>query len=120
MLDDCERLFSSVKILLEDRRSRLQMDIIKANECLRYLYGPPRKGLYDSKEVGVLEGESDNQPRSFKEATKARLAALKATDAAAQLVDNEDGLKEEYAAIKVDGDEVGVDEVDKVYPADQS
>ena len=89
------------------------MDIIKANKCLRHLYGPPRKGLYNNKEVGVLEGELDNQPRSFKEAAKAQLATLKATDAAAQLVDNKDSLKEEYAAIKVDGDEVGVDEVDQ-------
>ena len=60
------------------------------------------------------------QPRSFKEAIKARLAALKARDATAQLVDNKDSLKEEYAAIKVDGDKVGVDKVDKVYPANQS
>jgi hypothetical protein len=93
------------------------MDIIKANKCLYYLYGLPWKGLYNNKEVGVLEGEPDNQPRSFKEAAKARLAALKATDAAAQLVDNKDGLKEEYAAIKVDDNKVGVDEVDEVYPA---
>ena len=96
------------------------MDIIKVNKCLRYLYRPPRKGLYNNKEVGVLEGEPDNQPRSFKEAVKARLATLKATDATAQLVDNKDGLKDEYAAIKVDGNKVGVDKVDKVYPADQS
>ncbi|OCK92061.1 uncharacterized protein K441DRAFT_571641, partial [Cenococcum geophilum 1.58] len=32
--DKCERLFSSCKILLEDYRSRLRMDIIKANKCL--------------------------------------------------------------------------------------
>ena len=96
------------------------MDIIEVNECLRYLYGPPWKGLYDNKEVGILEGELDNQPRSFKEAAKARLAALKATDAAAELVDNKDNLQEEYAAIKADGDKVKVDKVDKVYPADQS
>ncbi|OCK87312.1 uncharacterized protein K441DRAFT_594670, partial [Cenococcum geophilum 1.58] len=36
ILDKCERLFSSYKILLEDCRSRLQMDIIKANKCLRH------------------------------------------------------------------------------------
>lgn len=35
------------------------MDIIEANECLRYLYGPPRKGLYDNK-VGVLDGEPND------------------------------------------------------------
>ena len=68
------------------------MDIIKVNKCLYYLYGPLQKGLYNNKEVGVLEGEPDNQPRSFKKAVKAQLAALKATDAAAQLVDNKDGL----------------------------
>ena len=96
------------------------MDIIKANECLYYLYRPPQKGSYNNKEVGVLNREPDNQPRSFKEAVKAWLAASKATDAAAQLVDDEDGLKEEYAAIEVNGNKVGVDEVDKVYPADQS
>jgi len=90
------------------------MDIIKANECLRHLYRPPRKGSYNNEEVGVLEGEPDNQPRSFKEAAKARLAASKAADDAAELVDNEDDLQEEYAAIKVDGDEVEVDKVDKV------
>ena len=81
------------------------------------MYGPPRKGLYDNKEVGVLEGEPDDQPRSFKEAAKARLAALKAADAAAQLVDDEDDLQEVYAAIEVDSDEVEVDEVDEVYLA---
>ena len=96
------------------------MDIIEANECLRHLYGPPRKGLYNNKVVGLLEGEPDNQPWSFKEAIKARLAALKAADAAAQLVDN-NNLQEEYAAIKVNGNKVKVnkvDKVDKVYPAD--
>ena len=96
------------------------MDIIEANECLRYLYGPPRKGLYDNKEVGVLEGELDNQPRSFKEAVKAQLATSKAIDAAAQLIDDEDGLKDKYAAIKVNSNKVGVDKVDKVYPVNQS
>ena len=96
------------------------MDIIKANKYLCYLYRPLQKGLYNNKEVGVLEEEPDNQPRSFKEAAKAQLAALKATDAAAQLVDNKDGLKDKYAAIKVNGDKVGVDKVDKVYPANQS
>ncbi|KAM4060494.1 kinase [Hirsutella rhossiliensis] len=35
MSDECERLFSSAKILLSDRRSRLKIDIIEASECLR-------------------------------------------------------------------------------------
>lgn len=35
MLDECGRIFSSAKILLNDRRTRLHLDIIKVNECLR-------------------------------------------------------------------------------------
>ena len=63
MSDECERPFSSCKIHLEDRRFRfrfrfrLQMDIIKANECLRHWYGPPVKGSFNNTEVGVTEGE---------------------------------------------------------------
>jgi hypothetical protein len=45
--DDCERLFSSTKLLITDRRSCLKMDIIEANECLRAGYGKPRKGTFD-------------------------------------------------------------------------
>ncbi|OCK91018.1 uncharacterized protein K441DRAFT_412275, partial [Cenococcum geophilum 1.58] len=33
--DEYERLFSSCKILLEDRRSQLRIDIIKVNKCLQ-------------------------------------------------------------------------------------
>ena len=57
MSDDCERLFSSAKLLITDRRSCLKMDIIEANECLRAWYGKPRKGTFDDKTVGVEEGE---------------------------------------------------------------
>ena len=71
MLDKCERLFSSYKILLEDRRSRLQMDIIEANKCLRHWYGPPRKGTFDNTDIGVIEGEPIPQMVSLKEALKA-------------------------------------------------
>jgi len=39
MSDECERLFSSAKLLLTDRRPRLRMDIIEACECLRAWYG---------------------------------------------------------------------------------
>ena len=56
MSDDCERLFSSAKLLITDRRSCLKMDIIEANECLRAGYGNPRKGIFDDKAIGV-EGE---------------------------------------------------------------
>ena len=57
MSDEIERVFSSAKLLLTDRRSHLKMDIIEANECLRSWYGHPEKGSFDSTgpEVG---GES--------------------------------------------------------------
>ncbi len=35
MSTECERLFSSAKLLLTDQRQRLKDDIIEANECLR-------------------------------------------------------------------------------------
>jgi hypothetical protein len=57
MSDETERLFSSAKLLIADRRSVLKMDIIEANECLRAWYGKPRKGTFDEKDVGVEEGE---------------------------------------------------------------
>jgi hypothetical protein len=45
------------------------MDITKANECLRYWYGPSRKGTFDNIDVGVIEGEP-TQMVSLKEAVK--------------------------------------------------
>jgi len=57
MSDECERLFSSAKLLITDRRSCLRMDIIEANECLRAWYGKPKKGTFDDKVIGVEEGE---------------------------------------------------------------
>jgi hypothetical protein len=59
MSDECERLFSSAKILLSDRRSRLRMDIIEASECLRSWYGPPAQNTFEDTNIGTLEGESD-------------------------------------------------------------
>jgi len=47
MSDDCERLFSSAKLLITDRHSSLKMA----------WYGKPRKGTFDDKTVGVEEGE---------------------------------------------------------------
>jgi hAT family C-terminal dimerisation region len=35
MSAECERVFSSSKILLDDRRSRMKEDVIEASECLR-------------------------------------------------------------------------------------
>ena len=75
ILDECERLFSSYKILLKDRRSRLRMDIIKVNKCLRHSYRPPRKGLFDNQEVGEVEGEPAARIISPAQASAARKAA---------------------------------------------
>lgn len=98
MSDDCERLFSSAKILLEDRRSRLRMDIIEANECLRHSYGPPQKGTFDSEDIGEVEGEPQSDRISPSQASKLRVTAYEkaqAEAAAVQLInedeDNEDG-----------------------------
>ena len=52
-----ERLFSSAKLFIIDRRSVLKMDIIEANECLRAWYRKPRKGSFDEKDIDVEEGE---------------------------------------------------------------
>ena len=59
--DACERLFSSAKLLLTDRRSRMKMDIIEANECLRSWFGPPKKGAFDAKEQEIMEEAQDIQ-----------------------------------------------------------
>jgi len=34
MSDECERLFSSAKLLISDRRSRLRLDIIEASDLV--------------------------------------------------------------------------------------
>ncbi|KJZ69857.1 hypothetical protein HIM_10757 [Hirsutella minnesotensis 3608] len=41
MSDECERLFSSAKLTVVDRRGRLKADIIEACECLRAWFGEP-------------------------------------------------------------------------------
>ena len=51
MSDECERVFSSCKILLNQRRTRLLMEIVEANECLRHWYGPPGKDEFDNKDL---------------------------------------------------------------------
>ena len=61
MSDECERLFSNAKIFLNDRRSRLKIDIIEASECLRAWYGPAPRKTFDDKAIGRLEGESEKQ-----------------------------------------------------------
>ena len=61
MSDDCERLFSSAKLLLADRRSRLHMDIIEASECLRAWYGRPERQAFDNSEIGLMEHETGDE-----------------------------------------------------------
>ena len=121
MSDECERLFSSCKILLEDRRSRLRMDIIEANECLRHSYGPPRKGAFDDQEVGEVEGEPAAPFLSPAQASAARKAA-EALPQPPEVVGKAwgEGLEEEFSAIEgfevedILGDEVEVIEDDEI------
>ena len=56
---ECERIFSSAKLLLTPSRNRLQPDIIEASECLRAWYGKP--GDREEKLEGQVE--SVNQSR---------------------------------------------------------
>jgi hypothetical protein len=46
MAAECERVFSSAKILISDHRNRLKDDVIEANECLRYWH---QKGYFEYK-----------------------------------------------------------------------
>ena len=119
MSDECERLFSSCKILLEDRRSRLQMDIIEANEVLRHSFGPPRRDTFDDKDIGKAEGEPQSSLGiPLIEAAKARAAADVAAIAAAQaeLPDNSmEDSEEALALIEGNGDDIAeVDAVDEL------
>jgi hypothetical protein len=50
MSDECERVFSSAKLTVVDRRGRLKADIIEACECLRAWYGKPRAGESNNSE----------------------------------------------------------------------
>ena len=50
----CERVFSSAKHLFTDTRSRLNPDIIEANECLRHWFGKLEEDKAD-QEAKVLE-----------------------------------------------------------------
>ena len=52
MTAECERVFSSSKILISDRRNRLKDDIIEASECLNYWY---RQGYFEQSSIEALE-----------------------------------------------------------------
>ena len=73
------------------------MNIIKVNEVLQHAYRPPLKGMFNSQEVGKVEGESCERI-PFKAAAKAWLAAAVAAEAAAQVeddgVDNKEDLED--------------------------
>ena len=59
MSSECERVFSSAKLLISDRRNRLQPDVIEANECLRSWYGRPEQGAFDVDIDDELETYTD-------------------------------------------------------------
>ena len=89
------------------------MSIIKANEVLRHLYGPPPKGIFDNEEVDELVGEPCERV-PLKEAAKVRLAAAVAAEAAAQVEDDvtdEEEDNEQYAAIEIDYENEVIGEV---------
>ena len=104
------------------------MDIIEANKCLRYWYGPPVKGFFNNAEVGVTEGEPAPPLISPKEASKARVAAYKkamedaikaaaaAEDAAKAAAAEEDTPAEPSEAIDLDSDDEN-DSDDDAYAA---
>ena len=57
MSDECKCLFSSAKLLITNYRTRLYMDIIETNKCLRAWFGRPAKGSFDVKDIGKKKGE---------------------------------------------------------------
>ena len=95
------------------------MDIIEANKVLRHSFGPPRKDIFDDKDIGKTEGEP--QPLSgipLIEAAKARAAADVAAIAAAQAElpgNSTEDSEEALALIKSNGDDIAeVNAVDKL------
>ncbi|KJZ68286.1 hypothetical protein HIM_12323 [Hirsutella minnesotensis 3608] len=57
MSDECERLFSSAKLGVVDRRGRLKEDILEACECLRAWYGKPQADDSEDSEDSGNESE---------------------------------------------------------------
>lgn len=62
MSDECERLLSSAKLAIVDRRGRLKADIIEACECLRAWYGKPQveDNCADSEDSGSAKEWTDS------------------------------------------------------------
>ncbi|OCK96908.1 uncharacterized protein K441DRAFT_25006 [Cenococcum geophilum 1.58] len=56
MSGECERVFSFAKHLITGSCDRLQVDIIEANECLKWWFGLPKKEVFwnnDGNEDGI-------------------------------------------------------------------
>ena len=95
------------------------MGIIKVNKIFWHLFRPPRKDIFNNKDIGKAEGEL--QPLlgiPLVEAAKARAAVDVAVTAAAQaeLPNNSmEDSKEVFALIESNGDNIGkVNAVDKL------
>jgi hAT family C-terminal dimerisation region len=71
---ECERVFSSAKLLVTASRNRLLPDVIEANECLRNWFGKPKKVMSMSQDqdrarsaisiTGSETGDLDSEGRS--------------------------------------------------------
>ena len=65
MFTKCERVFSSAKHLFTNTRNYLNLNIIKANECLRHWFGKPEEdeadqGAKESKEATIKAMEESD------------------------------------------------------------
>ncbi|KAJ6785140.1 hypothetical protein PWT90_08160 [Aphanocladium album] len=100
MSDECERLFSSAKLLLSDRRSRLGIDMIEASECLRAWYGPPPKRSFDDEAISTIEGEpaavASNEAIKFEDSGDTKRTG---TDESEPRIVDHDGLDDEDAGV---------------------
>jgi alkylhydroperoxidase family enzyme len=100
MSDDCERLFSGASILLDKRCRRLGMDILEANECLRYSFPTVINAYYDT-ELAYAHGtptSSSPQYSTLREQAEARLAASLAAEGPYH-VDNDVSAEQQHQQV---------------------
>jgi hypothetical protein len=57
MSSECERIFSSVKSIVTDRRNCLRLDIIEACECLRYWYAANERSKNNDTTEDAFDSE---------------------------------------------------------------
>ena len=57
MSAECERVFSSAKHLITDARSRLNVEIIEANGCLKAWFDEPKPGDFDDD---IMTAQNDD------------------------------------------------------------